>query len=285
VTRLVYLQRAHISSKEELSVIKTMVSIEVDLASSLAVRFACQLGGVMDMEILPVYVKESPPPGSAMGAGWASRTWEKEMVQQGKAEIAELISAEMDFCPVLAEPRVIYGDRETELYKITQVDRFDLFVEGIHSPWTTGDIYKRLHTRLYQTLPSPAVLVRSLRKIDQVQLLCLDVDGTRSLTKAFQRIWKNCSVPLVLKYSEIDGDKAGTSALAEAIDEARSLLVESGCTVSVQDGLSLSPGEDTSATLDACGLVAVAVHRSPRKDSPEIHWIGRVKTASLLVFH
>ena len=64
---------------------------------------------------MPVYVKESPPHESVMGAGWASRTWEKEMVQQGKAEISELITAEKDFCPVLREPRVIYGDREAEL--------------------------------------------------------------------------------------------------------------------------------------------------------------------------
>ncbi len=86
---------------EEFNVIKTLVSIELDLVSSLAIRFACQLGSLMDAEIHPVYVKESSPHDSVWGAGWASRTWEKEMVQQGKAEIAELITAEMDFCPVL----------------------------------------------------------------------------------------------------------------------------------------------------------------------------------------
>ena len=44
--------------------IKTLVAIEVDLASSMAIRYACQLGNLVDMELYPVYVKE-PPSGGA----------------------------------------------------------------------------------------------------------------------------------------------------------------------------------------------------------------------------
>ncbi len=63
--------------------IKALVSVEVDLASSIAIRFACQLGELTDIEILPVYVKESPPYEAVRGAGWVSRTWQKEMVHKG----------------------------------------------------------------------------------------------------------------------------------------------------------------------------------------------------------
>ena len=156
--------------------IKTLVSIEVDLASSLAIRFACQLGALIPMEVHPVYVKEFASDGSLVGAGWASRTLEREMIQEGKDEISEMITAEMDFCPALNEPRVIYGDREAELLKIMQMEEFGLYVEGSHFSWNATAIYKRLHSKFYKRLTFPVVWVRALRKVNQVLILCLNPD-------------------------------------------------------------------------------------------------------------
>ncbi len=265
--------------------IKTLVSIEVDLASSLAVRFACQLGGLMEIEIHPVYVKESPPLESAMGAGWASRTWEREMIEQGKEEISELISAEKDFCPVLGEPRVIYGDREAELLKITHLENFDLYVEGVHFPWTPGDLYKRIHSKLYQKLPATPVLVRTLRKINHVLLLCLDAAGTEALCALFQKIWKNCLVPLTLAYPTADTAQTQSEALRQAVENARRILEESGCAVHVQDGFPVRPELDAAEALKDHGLVAMALERNVKKDTPELAWLNLVKTSSLLAFH
>jgi len=264
-------------------VIKTLVSIEVDLVSSLAVRFACQLGGLMDMEIHPVYVKESALHESAMGTGWASRTWEKEMIQQGKEEIAGLITAELDFCPVLKEPSVIYGDREVELLKIAGTKEYDLFVEGVDLSGTPADIYKRLHSKLFQGLASPMIMVRTLRKVNQVVLLCLDVEGTRTLGTVFQRLWAANPVPLVLTYPQEGSGR--NAALQDAVDRARARLAESGCTVSVHDGLVTGPGPEAAEALKDQGLVAIAVSRSIKKDSPELQWIHLVKTSLLLAFH
>ncbi len=201
--------------------IKTLVSVEVDLTSSLALRFACQIGSVMDMDIQPVYVKESSPHESVMGAGWASRTWEKEMVEQGKSEISAFIDVEREFCPVLREPMVIYGDREAELLNLSQTEKFDLYVEGAHFPWTINDIYKRLHTKTCQRMASPMILVRTLRKINQVQLLCLDVAGTRTLTAIFQRLWKSCRVPLVLSRPSGISKYNCDDLLRDEVDQAK----------------------------------------------------------------
>jgi len=265
-------------------VIKTLVSIEVDLASSLAVRFACQLGGLMEIEIHPVYVKESPPHDSAMGAGWASRTWEREMIEQGKEEISELISAEKDFCPVLGEPRVIYGDREAELLKIAHLENFDLYVEGVHFPWTASDLYKRLHSKLYQKLPSTPVLVRTLRKINHVLLLCLDVAGTEALCELFRKMWKNCPVPLTLAYPAGDATGPDGDALRQAVERARGILEQSGCAVKAQDGLPATPERYAADVLKDHGLVAIAVERHVKKDGPEFAWLNLVKTSLLLAF-
>lgn len=265
--------------------IKALVSVEVDLASSVAVRFACQLGELRSIEILPVYVKESPPHEAVMGAGWVSRTWEKEMVQQGKTEIAELIIAEKDFCPVLRDPKVIYGDRENELLKITQAEEFDFFIEGAHFAWTPSDLYKKLRTKFYQRIPFPAILVKTLRKINQVQLLCLNVNGTLVLANLFQKIWKDCSVPLLLNYPPEANGKTGNHQLREAVEQARGILTASGCKVAVQE--SLSSGAETGAAkvLKDSGLVAIAVERDFKKDDSELQWLSGVRTSSLLAFY
>lgn len=264
--------------------IKTLVSIEVDLASSLAIRLACQLGGLMDMEIQPVYVKESSPHESAMGAGWASRTWEKELIQQGRAEISELISAEKDFCPVLREPRVVYGDRELELFKIVQGEAFDIFIEGSHFVWNSGEIHKRLRTKLYQRIPFPVILVRSLRKVDEVQLLCLDAHATQVLTKVFQKIWTDCPVPLVLNFPATPTGNTEKQTLRDAVDQASHLLMESGCAVSVRDTLPPRPNGTAQALQDQ-GLVALAVERGITKDRDELQWLNEVKASALLAFY
>lgn len=264
--------------------IKTLVSIEVDLASSLAIRFACQLGGTMNMEIQPVYIKESPTRASSWGAGWAGRTWEKEMVQQGVEEIAELVEAEKDFCPVLKEPRVIYGDREGESLKIATSEDFDMFIEGAHFTWTLGDLYKRIHSKLYQRIPYPVILVRALRKVNHVQLLCFDAQGAETLTRTFQKIWHDCPIPLVLNYPAAGMAPSKTDELRVAVDRARAILTEAGCAVTVQNSLSPDPGTGSAEALKDCGLVAVALERAVRKDCPEIQWLSEVKTSALLAF-
>lgn len=264
--------------------IKTLVSIEVDLTSSLAIRCACQLGAFLNMEIHPVYVKESTSPESAMGAGWARRTWEKEMVEQGKKEIEDLITAEMDFCPVLRDPRVVYGAKEPELTRITRKEHFDLYVEGTHFSWTPNDIWKHLHGKLYQGLPYPLIMVRAPRKVTQVRLLCLDADGTATLSRLFQKIWQDCPVPLILSCTAGEADEHKIQPLREAVQEARGLLEKAGCTVLTDEDLQWDPGSAPSDVLKDDGLVAIAMERPMQKDSPTLHWLSLVKTSSLLAF-
>jgi hypothetical protein len=265
-------------------VIRTLVSIEVDLASSLAIRFACQLGALMEMEINPVYVKESVSHESSVGAGWVSRTWEREMIEDGKKEIAEMIASERNFCPVLNEPKVVYGDREAELLKIVQGERFDLFVEGAHFSWDPGEIHKRLHAKLYQRLEHPLVIVRTLREIDEVLVLCLNTKGTQALSKALAKIWSGCSTPLRLVCLPLDPAQSRDNELLKTVREAAETLRGSGCSVRVDDAVAPN-SEALVETLENYGLVAVAVEKGATKDSDEMRWLNLTKTSSLVAFY
>jgi hypothetical protein len=265
-------------------VIRSLVSIEVDLASSLAIRFACQLGALMEMEINPVYVKKSVSHESVVGAGWVSRTWEREMIEDGKKEIAEMISSERNFCPVLNEPRVVYGDREAELLRIMLGERFDLFVEGAHFSWNPGEIHKRLHTKLYQRLEHPLIFVRALREIHEVLVLCLNSKGSQILSKAFREIWSGCSTPLRLVCPPQDSAQSRDNELLKSVSDAAEALRESGCLVSMDDAVAPNH-EALMEMLQNCGLVAISVERGATKDSSEIGWLNLTKTSSLVAFY
>ena len=172
--------------------IKTLVAIEVDLASSLAIRYACQLGNLVNAELHPVYVKSPPPEVPATGTGWVRHTWEREILEMGKEEIQEMLAGEMESCPQMQEPRVIYGDREYELLKIMEHEPFDLYMEGAPYPFTPANIQRRLHAKFYQRVGTPLIWLRILRKISQVLVPCFDPAGTRSQVQALQKIWAGC---------------------------------------------------------------------------------------------
>lgn len=264
--------------------IRTLVSIEVDLASSLAIRFACRLGSLTEMEIHPVYVKEESAREASFGSGWAGRTWEREVVRRGKEEITEMLSAEMDFCPVLGEPKVVYGERESELAKIARAEEYDLYVEGVHFPWNEGTLHKLIHSKFYQRMPFPLVLVRSLRKVGKVLLICLDGPGTDHLTAAFQRLWRNCPVPLVAASPGETESTERREILTESVVRARQALEESGCTVTIEKSLPADPSLMEESLKDYA-LTAIAVRRDVKRDAKQLQWLAVMKAATLLVLY
>jgi hypothetical protein len=266
-------------------VIKTIVSIEVDLASSLAVRFACHLGSCLPMEIQPVYVKEFPTPESAVGSGWARHTWEKELLQEGKEEISSMILAEMDFCPVLKEPLVVYGDHEAELLKLVEHGSFDLYVEGVHFSWNVATLHKQLHSKMHQRIQAPMVLVRSLRKVKEVLLLCVDTAGTEAIIKLFRQIWQGCWVPLVLAVPESTAPGEKRDLLEQTVADSAKLLGESGIQATVDTAFPAVDSEHVEQSLKDYGLVAIAVERSIPKDCAQLRWMNSVRTSCLVALY
>jgi alkyl hydroperoxide reductase subunit AhpC len=57
--------------------LKTAVAVEADLASRIAIRYACQLGRSIDMTISTIHALEPGEEGQAIATGWVRQTWEK----------------------------------------------------------------------------------------------------------------------------------------------------------------------------------------------------------------
>lgn len=122
------------------------------------------------------------------------------------------------------------------------------------------------------------ILVKTLRKINQVLLICVDVQGTQTLANLFQNIWKDCAVPLFLSYPA-----TGAEDLKQAVNDAKLLLTKSGCTVSVYETQPANSRADAEDLSDY-GLVAIALEKTVKKDSNELRWLDSVKTSALLAF-
>jgi hypothetical protein len=262
------------------TMIKTLVAIEVDLASSLAIRYACQLGNLVNLEIYPVYVKEPPSEAPTTGVGWVRRTWEREIVAAGQEEIQEMLASEMESCPVLQEPRVIYGDREYELLKIMEHEPFDLYVEGAPYPFTPANIHHRLHQKFYQHLGTPMIWLRTLRKINQLLVVCQDPAAVRTLLPAIRRLWTGCPTPVHLGVPPAAGD---SEALRLEVETARAELAAAGCQVSVKEIPAQTAGESRPEVTKEYGLVAVCLERDVKKDGPQFQWLSQVKAPLMVV--
>jgi hypothetical protein len=260
--------------------IKTLVAIEVDLASSMAIRYACRLGNLVNMELHPVYVKAPSPEIPSTGMGWVRRTWERETVARGKEEIQEMLASEMESCPMMQEPRVIYGDREYELLKIMEHEPFDLYIEGAPYPFTPSHIQHRLHQKFYQHLKAPLIWLRILRKINQVLVLCQDQAGLQALLPALRRLWTGCPSPIHLG---VPPQKGYDEALRRDVAAAREAMEEAGCQATVKEIPPLEDAESLPAATQDYGLVAVSLERAVKKDSPQLQGLAQIKAPLMVV--
>ncbi|MEJ2672060.1 MAG: hypothetical protein P8168_07645 [Deltaproteobacteria bacterium] len=264
---------------------KTLVAIEVDLASSMAIRYACDLGNLVAMELFPVYVKAPPPEVPVTGTGWVRHTWEREIVAMGKEEIHEMLASEQESCPRLQEPRVIYGDRDYELLKIVGQEPFDLYVEGAPYPFNPLNIQRRLNSKFYQKLSCPLIWLRVLRKIKQVLAVCPDLNGARALMPAIEKLWAGCSIPVHLALPPQEGYGGPGDALRQEARRALEALEAAECHVTVKEVADWSSGGPDPAMLKDYGLVAVAVERDAKKDHIRLQWLTQVKNPLMLVLY
>jgi hypothetical protein len=260
--------------------IKTVVSIEVDLAASRAIRFACQLGNFMQMEIYPLYIKETPSRNLTIGSGWARRHWENELVQEGKEEISELITSEIDYCPVLQEPRVVYGDRDAQILKILAKDPFDLYVEGAHFSWNPVALQQRISSGLFQRAHLPIALAPVLRKIFRLLVLCLEPRGMQVLSQRLTSLWAGSAIPVSLAIPV-----GMENELRAPVEQVRQALTEAGCQVEVLAGFTWYPNAPSDADLRTYGVTAMALPREVKNDSLQLTWLSQAKLPTIFMFY
>lgn len=247
---------------------RVLVSLDADLASSIALRYACQLAGLAGMELQPIHVEEAGSKGSPPGSGWVRRTWEAALLEAGRDEIVRLIDAERDCCHgALLPPKLCMGHREEEILRELTGGNYDLFVEGALYRFTAADFSAKLRSRLYRYSPCPIVLVRNLVEIEKVALLLSDGVAYRPLVEHYCRLLGEVPLSLDLFYYQPRHPLFGQDALHEprpVLEAAARDLAKESVKLGRQEVLADSP-ERAAETLRDYGLVLAGISRQHRK--------------------
>jgi hypothetical protein len=275
--------------------INALVSLNADLASSIAFRYACRLLEYIDMRLQPIHVedadKESFPPGS----GWVRSTWEKGLLQTAREDIAQLINTEKAACPPLDATIVRIGEHDEELLHEIKEKSYDLLMEGVLNSFHAQLFYRKIRSKLYKLAPCPIVLVKNLVHPNRVALLLAEALDVTPLVSTFLKLFSTpkANVDLIhfaLKKSgkpefrekiRDDAVPAGCENACKMLKTAKGLLAEKGWnpkeTWVIQD-----TGEKIGEFLSDYGLIGACLPRNVHKDSLMLDLLSRIPSAMLL---
>ena len=248
--------------------IKILVPVAADLASSIALRYACQMSELIQMEIQTIHVKapSSEGSGSQLGTGWVRHTWEKTMLTEAEDEIAQLIRAERTHCPSLGEPLIMIGDRDEKILRELQSGACDLFLEGTIPTFSSSYFSKRLESHLYQNIPCPFLMVKNLIPLKRVVLILSENVDPQKLVQVFIGIFGESNLKVELFYlKSADSAEQESGGLEEMTLQATVMaLGERGWVPEKSKVISGQPRE-LAVALEDHGLLLTGLDRHLKK--------------------
>lgn len=149
---------------------KALLSLDEDLASSLALRFAASLATFLDIALQPFHVV--PTAGTVPDhLGWVNRSREKLLLATGLDEVQRLLRTEqIDFLQA-GGPRVAVGDKDRQIRHELASGDYLLYAEGYPGRPDPADFSRFLACRRFQAAPCPLLLVKNLVPPDRLLLL------------------------------------------------------------------------------------------------------------------
>jgi len=265
--------------------LRTLVYLDADLASSIALRYACKLTQGIDTKLHTVHVEEPDQDGHAPGTGWVRRTWESAMLKTGEFEIAQLIKAEKSSCPMLGAPKMLVGDRENEILREIQRESYDLFVEGLLHSFTGKKLYDKINSRLYRHIPCPVIVVKNLVNLEKIALIVRDEVESKQLVSTFLKIFKGTKLNLDLIYCEFqESGKLSSKGKADAngtLNAVEKILLEQNWHPGDCRTIQGTP-EEIGDVLRDYGLVASPLHHSISKKSNWFQLLSHIPSPILI---
>ena len=265
--------------------LRTLVYLDADLASSIALRYTCQLARLVGMKLYSAHVEKPEQDGHAPGTGWVRRTWENTVLKTGEFEIAQLIQAERSSCPKIVAPKIFIGDRDNEILQEIQKESYDLFVEGSLHSFSDKRLYDKIHSRLYRLIPCPVIIVKNLVNIEKIALMVRDEMESKTLISTFLKIFKDSGLRFDVVYCKFQeseqpslGDK---KEIVAALSAAEKLLTENQCPPENCVTLQGTP-EEIGDTLRTYGLVVCPLHHTISKKNSWFQLLSHVPSPILI---
>lgn len=264
-----------------MSTLKVLIAVKADLASSIAIRYACQLSDLTGLRLQTFYVAKPDEQGRTPGTGWVQQTWEDAVVLRGRDTIAQLIQAEKITCPELGNPKMVAGKRDMEILHELQVSDYDLFAEGILHAFEPVNFLKKIHSRLYRNLPCPALMVKNLISLDKGILALGEGRDMASCIAVFLKLFRGIQVDLDLICCRFeDTGEAAERDLHAAVN----MLAEKGRTPRASRIVQAVSDSLVQSVRDY-GLVLSSLPRENIEASPMVDLLSRTPAPVLIGWH
>ena len=272
-----------------MSSLKALIAVKADLASSIAIRYACQLAELTGLKLQTLYVVKPDEQGRTPGTGWVRETWEDAIVLKGRDSIAHLIQAEKVACPDLGNPKMVAGKRDMEILHELQVSDYDLFTEGILHAFEPANFLKKIHSRLYRNLPCPALMVKNLISLDKGILAVGEDYDLPFCISVFLKLFEGIQVDLDLICCRFEDTGATAAADPAARQEtglrtAENMLAEKGRTARASR-LVQGASDSLDQAVRDYGLVLTSLRREKVEESPMVDLLSRTPCPVLIGWH
>lgn len=258
-----------------------LVSIQADLPSSIALRYACRLAEMTEAKVQVIHVKEPDEAGPAVGAGWARLTWQKELLVQAQKEITQLLRDERTQCATPADPIVAVGDRQDHVLAELGRQPYDLLVEGLPAPTSPAALHHALHTEIIPKVHCPVLLALTMAPLDRV-LICLDSAGLDHV-ECFGRLMAQAGLDVDLVFLDFSGTDPteGKSRPDAVLTKARQILSGLGLRVA-RESVRRGRPENLSDLAENYGMLVVPLLREPHREQIWLTILSNTSTSILL---
>lgn len=264
--------------------IKALMPVNADLESSIALRYAKTLSQRIDLLLHDIHIVEAGRVGTAPGSGWVRHTWENALIETASQEIRQFLEMENLKLKRLGETEIRIGDRTEKLLETLDEGEYQLFIEGALPTFNPLDFYSRIHSRLYRSMPCPALMVKNLVSPDRGAFLLENGDSS-DLVSGFLNIFSSSGIRMdVIGYDLTRSSELAvksTDVPPDWWDETARMLSDGG--VRLDSNIHLKGTASQMAQhLRAYGLVAVSLPRNPRRHDPKTEILARVSSPVLI---
>jgi hypothetical protein len=178
---------------------KTLLYLDEDLQSSIALRYADYLSTMIDTEIHIVHVEE-PDMKEQAGTGWVRRSWEAGVIETGAQVIERLMKTEKIKCRINGAPKILIGDKDYEVLTEIRQGAYDIYMEGHIDTGSVDRFFDVISAKRYQQTACPKLMVKNLTVSDKVAILLGDGVAHRELFERCRPVVKDSKFTVDIIY-------------------------------------------------------------------------------------
>ncbi|WP_020586599.1 hypothetical protein [Desulfobacter curvatus] len=267
--------------------IRTLITLDKDLASSIALRYACNAVRNFDMALSALHVEDPGPKGRLPGTGWVQRSWETALEEDGRQKIKALIDMENIKFPALGLPKIRIGDKTEETLLEAHTGNYDIFVEGLLATDNTADFHQAVKSQLLRKMPLPSILVKNLIPLESMVLVLTQGHDLGLLMPVLSYFITQSGLPLKvfiwhphhIKALEFKSAQENANAFFTQVEDS---LKNANCPYTAIQAVT-GPATLLAKELGPCGLVASVIgHKDLAEDQPCMELLARMESPVMM---